>query len=428
MLSCVISIAILVEGGFAEEDPRYFWPEFRGPTGQGLSDQQGLPVLWSEKKNVIWKTDIPGHGWSSPVIQDRQVWVTSALDSGRSLRAICVDSISGEIVHNIDVFQLDNPGQLHPKNSHASPTPVIDGDRLYVHFGAHGTACLSTEGRILWRINLPYYHHHGPAASPILVDDVLIISCDGFTEPFWDRVERQGVSDPQFMVGIDAATGQIRWQTPRDGKHSYSTPLAIEVNGQRQVVSSGGDGVIAYDPVTGQELWWCRYQGYSVTPRPVFGKGLVYVCTGYDHPSLLAIRPNGQGDITETHVAWRSDANIPLTPSPLLLGSELYMISDNGIASCLDAESGKLLWKRRLSGSYSASPISAEGRIYLLNERGQMDILKLGTKYRKLASSSLPARTFASPAVAGGSLFLRSEQSLYRIGEEQQIGGSPVGN
>lgn len=406
----------IAHGTVANEDDRNFWPEFRGPTGQGLSDELRLPLDWSEEENIIWKTDIPGHGWSSPVIQDSQIWLTTALESGRSLRALCIDIESGTILQNVEVFRVENPGELHPKNSHASPTPVIAGDRLYVHFGAHGTACLSTDGQVLWRIELPYYHHHGPAASPVLVDDILIINCDGFTGPFWDRIERATVRWPQFVVGIEAATGEIRWQRPRDGKHSYSTPLTIEVEGQHQVISPGGDRVIAYDPATGRELWWCRYDGYSVTPRPVFGNGLVYVCTGYDQPSLLAIRPDGEGDITETHVQWRSRASIPLTPSPLLIGNELYLISDSGIASCLEAQTGKLIWKRRLSGKYSASPISAEGRIYFLNERGQTDILEVGTKYQKLTTNRLSERTLASPAVADGCLFIRSEESLYRIG------------
>lgn len=393
------------------------WPEFRGPTGQGHSDQLGLPTSWSEKKNIIWKTDIPGRGWSSPVIQGEQVWLTTALDSGRSLRAICVDFDSGAIVHDLEVFRIETPGNLHPKNSHASPTPIIDGERIYVHFGAHGTACLSTDGQILWRIRLPYYHHHGPAASPVLVDDLLFINCDGFTTPFWDRVERAEVFSPQFVVGIEPATGNIRWQRPREGRHSYSTPLAIEVEGKRQVISPGGDRVIAYDPTTGEEIWWCRYEGYSLTPRPVYGNGLVYICTGYDQPSLLAIRPNGKGDVTDTHIEWQSRSSIPLTPSPLLIGSELYLINDNGIASCLDAQSGKQHWKQRISGNYSASPITAEGRIYFLNERGQTDIIEAGTKYKKLATCKLTGRTLASPATAGGCLFIRSEGSLYRIGE-----------
>lgn len=415
-LAIVCSLA-MPNSCLAFQEEKNSWPEFRGPTGQGYSDQLGLPISWSEKKNIIWKTDIPGRGWSSPVIQDEQIWLTTALDEGKSLRAVCINFESGTIVHDVEVFRVENPGQLHPKNSHASPTPIIDGNRLYVHFGTHGTACLSTDGQILWRIELPYYHHHGPAASPVLVDDLLIINCDGFTGPFWDRVERAGVHSPQFVVGIEAATGQIRWRRSRDGRHSYSTPLAIEVDGKRQVISPGGDRVIAYDPATGEELWWCRYEGYSLTPRPVFGNGLVFVCTGYDQPSLLAIRPSGKGDVTETHIEWQSKSSVPLTPSPLLIGDELYLINDNGIASCLDAQTGKQHWKQRISGNYSASPITAEGRIYFLNERGQTDIIEAGTKYKKLATCKLTGRTLASPATAGGCLFIRSEDSLYRIGE-----------
>jgi outer membrane protein assembly factor BamB len=395
------------------------WPEFRGPSGQGWVSDQKLPTLWSERKNVRWKTPIAGQGWSSPVIQGNQIWLTSALDSGRSLRAICLDSETGEIRFDVEVFSVPEPGELHPKNSHASPTPVIDGDRIFVHFGAHGTACLSNQGEILWKTQLPYYHHHGPAASPVLADGVLIVTCDGFTQPFWDRVQRPGVTANQFIAGIDSETGEILWKTPRQGRHSYCTPLVIEWNGARQVISPGGDGVVAYEPATGRQQWWCRYQGYSVTPRPVFGNGLIYVCTGYDHPSLLAIRPDGEGDVTETHIQWKSDRSIPLTPSPLLVDQQwLYLISDAGILSCLEATTGNQLWKRRLSGKFSASPIVSDSRIYLLNENGQMEVIQAGDRYKKLSSSTLPGRTFASPAAAGNRLYLRTEEFLYCIQDQ----------
>jgi outer membrane protein assembly factor BamB len=351
------------------------------------------------------------------VIQGDQIWLTTAVDGGQSLRAICVDRETGAIRHDIEVFRKESPGRVHPKNSHASPTPVIDGDRVYVHFGAHGTACLSTQGEILWRNELAYYHHHGPAASPVLAGGVLFLSCDGFGGPFYDTGERPGIDSTQFVVALEPASGQIRWKRPRQARHSYATALAIEVGGRTQIVSPGGDRVTAYDPATGEELWYGRYAGYSLVPRPVFGHGLLYVCTGYDVPSLIAIRPEGTGDVTESHVAWSTTQGVPLTPSPLIVGNELYLVSDAGVMTCFDAESGRPHWKHRLGGNFSASPLFADGHIYLVGETGTVHVLDPGTKFRKIATSAIEGRAFASPAVAGHSLFLRSERSLYRIEE-----------
>lgn len=393
------------------------WPQFRGPDGQGHAAQTGLPVQWSERKNVAWKTRIPGQGWSSPVIQGNQIWLTSALDAGKSLRAICVDRETGSIAHDVEVFHIDVPGRIHLKNGHASPTPILTGDRVYVHFGAHGTACLTAQGAIQWSTQLPYYHHHGPAASPVLSEGVLFLSCDGFTGPFYDKLQRRDADTPQFIVGLDPQTGQTRWKHARQGRHSYATALAIEVAGKTQIVSPGGDRVTAYDPATGQEIWWVTYTGYSLIPRPVFGNGLVYVCSGYDNANLLAIRPDGQGDVTQSHVAWKATKGISLTPSPLLVGTELYLVSDVGIGRCLDAVTGKLHWMQRLGGNFSASPIAADGRLYFTNESGVTYVVQPGTKFKKLGSNTIEGRTFASPAVAGSAIFLRSEKSLYRIEE-----------
>jgi outer membrane protein assembly factor BamB len=379
------------------------WPEFRGPDGQGHSAEKGVPVSWSEAKNIAWKTAIPGLGWSSPVIQGDRIWLTTALDEGHSLRVLCLNRDTGKQLQNIEIFRKENPFRIHTKNSHASPTPILEGDRVYVHFGTNGTACLNTDGRVLWKTELPYQHGHGAGGSPALFGDLLIINCDG--------------TDVQYVVALDKATGKIRWKRDRKARMAYGTPLAIQVNGADQVVSPGADRVIAYNPSDGEEIWWARYDGYSLVPRPVYGLGLVFVCSGYDSPTLFAVKPDGRGDVTESHVVWTLRRAAPLNPSPLLIEDALYIVSDKGIASCLEAKTGKVRWQERLNGEFSASPLYADGRIYLLNEEAETTVMIPGAQFRKLAGNSLEGRTLASLAVSGRAIYLRTDRHLYRIQE-----------
>ncbi|MCL6504004.1 MAG: PQQ-like beta-propeller repeat protein [Pirellulales bacterium] len=385
---------------FAEE-----WPQFRGPDGQGHAVQHGLPLEWDETRGIRWKTPVPGLGWSSPVVSSTQVWVTTALDDGRSLRAVCLDRESGKLVHDVEVFQKSDPGPIHSKNSHASPTPILDGDRVYVHYGAHGTACVSTAGEVLWRNDqLKYNHLHGPGGSPVLFEDLLLLSCDG--------------TDVQFVVALDTRTGIIRWKAERQGPMAYSTPLLVMVEGRPQLVSTGGDQAVAYDPRSGSQLWHVRYDGYSLVPRPVSGHGLVFLCTGYDNPTLLAVRLGGRGDVTETHVAWVLRRGAPHNPSPVLVEDELYVVSDQGVLSCLDARTGQQHWQHRLEGSYSASLLAAEGRIYAQNEEGLTTVFAADRRmFRRLAANRVEGRTLASLAAAGRALYLRTDTHVYRIEE-----------
>lgn len=393
------------------------WPEFRGPTGQGLSTTTNLPIKWSADpkvgdKNIRWRQTIPGQGWSSPVVADGRVYVTTAVadDGGQklSLRALALNAKSGEILWNAEVFSHDRakvPG-VHGKNSQASPTPVVQGDRFYVHFGHLGTACLDLAGKIIWRnTSLKYSPVHGNGGSPTLADNALVFSCEGASDP--------------FVVALHKSDGTILWKVPRESdaekKFSFSTPLPIEVNGRRQIVSAGSNVVCANDPKTGTEIWRVTYDGYSVVPRPVHGHGLVFISTAFDHPVVMAIRPDGKGDVTQTHVVWSIKKGAPNTPSLLLVGDELYMVSDGGIASCLDARTGKVHWQERVVGNYSASPVFAEGRIYLQNEEGVGVVLKAGITFEKLASSPLGEPTLASLAVADGALFIRGKSHLFRI-------------
>ena len=391
------------------------WPQFRGPDGQGHAAGRGLPIRWTDKKNVVWKIPVKGAGWSSPVVEDNVVWMTTAVVSDHSLRVLCFDFQTGALLRDVEVFHKETLGNIHPKNSHATPTPLLVGNRCFLHFGSHGTAALSREGEILWKTDVKYYHHHGPASSPVFVDNSLFIPCDGLIGPFYDERQVDGAGDPQSVVSLDAATGRERWRIRRAGAHSYSTPLVIDVEGQTQIVSPGGKRVVAYEPSTGNEIWSYSHEGYSVVPRPVYGSGLVFFCTGYDSPTLVALRPNGQGDVTNTHVAWKSNQAVPFNPSPILIGDELYTISDQGVLSCYDAGTGKSHWRKRLGGNYSSSPIYADGKLYVIDEMGCANVISPGVKYKVLAKNMLRAKTLASPAVYGRSLLIRTENQLYRI-------------
>jgi len=388
------------------------WTEFRGPTGQGHSQAVSLPVHWTSQDQVRWKTEIPGHGWSSPVVQDGQVFLTAAVpvpdSDDLSLQLIIVDGGTGEVQRQVEVFRQvsANAASIHSKNSHASPTPLIDEDRLYVHFGHQGTACYRTDGQLLWKNDsLHYEPQHGNGGSPIVAGDKLIFSCDGAKDP--------------FVVGLNKYTGEVAWKKPRvtdaEKTFSFSTPLLIDVNGQTQVISPGSNCVAALDPDSGDEIWRVNYRGYSVVPRPVYGHGLVYISTGFDSPITMAIRPDGHGDVTDTHVAWAVKRGAPNTPSLLLVGDRLYMVSDNGVASCLDPETGKVIWQQRLGGNYSASPLYADGRIYFQSEEGQTVVVADGPEFQELARNDLGERTLASFGVLNNDLLIRTETQLYCI-------------
>jgi len=381
------------------------WPEFRGPTGQGHSTETGLPLTWSETKNVKWKTAIPGKGWSSPAILGDRIWLTTATEDGKSLRAICVDRNTGAITQNVELFRLKNLGPMSPKNSLASPTPVLEGDRVYLHFGNHGTACITQTGEIVWKTKLDYDNgQHGPGGSPVVYENLLIVSCDG--------------NDYQFVAALDKLTGKTKWKKLRQGYQAYTTPLVVRLPESDQVISPGAFRAIAYEPRTGKEIWQVRYgDGFSNVPRPVYGNGLVFICTGFQEPSLMAVRVDGRGDVTKKHVAWSLKRGAPLTPSPLLVGGELYMITDNGIATCVDAATGKEHWKARIGGNHSASPVYADGRIYFLSEEGESVVIAPGKEFKVLAKSELNGETLASMAVSGGSIFIRSRTHLYRLSD-----------
>lgn len=408
-----LAFAFMITGVVGQPLSAADWHQFRGPQGQGHADAHDLPTHWSETENVVWKVAIPGEGHSSPIVVNDQIWLTSAQEEGRSLRAFCVERAGGTIIHNVELFRPDDSGPKNVKNSFASPTPIVEKDRVYIHFGQRGTACLSTSGDVIWRdTSLQYSQPYAGASTPILFENLLILTCDG--------------TDTQFLAALDKQTGKLVWNTVRTHFKerspplplmAYSTPLVVTVDGVPQVVSSAADHAAAYDARTGREIWWLRYDGFSEVFRPVTWRGLVFL-QGFENVAevkLYAVRPDGKGEITQTHVEWKLDRGAPFVPSPLVVGDELYIINDGGIAMCLDAKSGQEHWTERVGGNHSASPLYGDGKIYCFNEQGVSSVLVPGKKFQRLAENKLADGIIASPAAAGRALYIRTQSHLYRI-------------
>ncbi len=386
--SCGLSFLLMASLVYSED-----WPQFRGPGGEGHSTEKNLPFTWSETSNIAWKTLIPGRGWSSPAVANSRIWLTSEVDSG--LHVYSLDAKSGKLLKDVTVFPKRDLGSQHAKNTHASPTPILEDGRVYVHFGSHGTAALNSDGEILWKVTMTYEPMHGTGGSPVIYKDLLIFSCDG--------------TDVQYVVALNKNTGKVKWKTNRKAYMAFSTPLLIQVDGKDQVVSPGAYRTVAYDPANGKELWSVAYgEGFSNVPRPVFGHGLIFLSSGFNRADLLAVKPGGE-------VVWKYGRSVSLTPSFLLVGEELYVVSDNGIATCFDAKTGTVHWQQRLGGTYSASPTFADGRIYFQSEDGETVVIAPGKEFRKLAVNQLDGQTLATLAISGGQIFLRTGTHLYAI-------------
>jgi outer membrane protein assembly factor BamB len=399
------------------------WPEFRGPDGTGRASARGLPLTWGEGRNVRWKTPIHGRAWSSPVVLGSQVWMTTATPDGRALFAVAVDRETGRIVHDLKLFDVDKPQYAHPFNTYASPTPLVEPGRVYVSFGSPGTAALdAATGKVLWaRRDFECNHFRGAGSSPVVFGDLLFLHFDG--------------SDHQFVVALDKRTGRTVWRTERsidfkdlkadgtpdaegDYRKAFATPQIAMVGGKPVLVSIGSKATYAYDPFTGKELWRVEERGsHSGSTRPVVGHGLVFYPSGFPTGEVLAVRPDGRGDVTATHVAWRLARGAPKKPSLLLVDDLLFMIADNGIATCVEARTGAVVWTARVGGAFTASPLSAPGRVYLFSEEGKTTVLEAGRAFKVLAENELGDGFMATPAVAGTALFLRSRTHLYRVEE-----------
>jgi|HubBroStandDraft_2_1064218.scaffolds.fasta_scaffold26631_2 outer membrane protein assembly factor BamB len=388
------------------------WTQFRGPNGQGRCASTDLPVTWSEHEGIVWKTPIAGRGWSSPVTLDGSIWLTTATESGHSLRALCLAADTGKVRWDVEVFHADNPQHINAKNSHASPSPIVEPGRLYVHFGAAGTACLdSATGKILWRNqDLVIDHGEGAGSSPVLFEDLLIVNCDG--------------TDRQFVVALSKQTGQIAWKSKRsisvdekrpDMRKAFSTPALVDVAGRPQLISPAAEEVNAFDPRTGAELWCVRYSGWSEVPVPLLDHDRVYVVTDFSAPQLWAIRLGGRGDVTHSNVLWKMPRQVGASASPVLAEGRVYDVTDQGVLSCISPETGRPIWQHRVGGTFSASLLSLGRYVYCVNEQGKTTVIRPGKSFEQVAANELDGRILATPTVCGRALLLRTDSHLYRI-------------
>jgi outer membrane protein assembly factor BamB len=414
------------------------WPQFRGPGGQGRTDESALPLRWSESEGVVWKTALPGRGWSSPVVANGRIWVTTAEEraptpeelerlkkaiganpmanqmnaaAAVTLSALELDLATGSLVRQVKLFDVDSPPAIHGLNSYASPTPAIVGGRIICHFGAMGTACVdAATGEVLWRKRLEIDHIVGPGSSPVVYQGIVILTCDG--------------GDKQFIAALDVETGEPVWQVDRppiridnpDMRKAYCTPLVITVDGRDQAVIPGAQWFISYDPRNGQEIWRVDHGGgFSNVPAPIFDGERVFLDTGFGRAQLWAVHVKGVQQGSEPPVEWRHAQQMPTMPSPVVSDGRIFVISDGGVASCLDAATGKVVWRERVPGQYSASPILGAGRVYFSNHDGRTTVVATGDKFEVLAENQLDGKHMASPAVVQGELILRTDASIYRI-------------
>lgn len=404
------STPAVAEEPAAAETPT--WPDYRGPTRDGQAPAANVPLEWSESHNVRWKTAVHGVGWSSPVVADGTAWMTTASEDGSRMSVVAVDVENGDVVHDAVMFQVEAPEHKNALNSYASPSPAIEAGWVYVHFGTYGTACLdASTGAIRWvRRDLHCDHMEGPGSSPLLWGDQLILHMDG--------------GDVQYVVALDKETGETRWKTdrtvklghlPPDLRKAYSTPIVVDADGRDQLISPGAQAAVAYDLATGEELWTVRYKGFSMSSRPLVHEGHVLLNTGFMKAQLWAVRLGGEGDVTDSHVAWRHRGNVPQMSSPVIVDGRLYMVDDSGVASCVDAKTGDRIWRERIGGQHCASPVVAGGRLYFFDREGKTVVLAPGPEFDVLAENKLDAGFMASPAVVGDALLLRTKTHLYRV-------------
>ncbi len=412
-LSQALIIIVLVTLSSAAD-----WPRFRGPNGQGRSEADDLPATWSEDANIAWKTPIPGEGWSSPVILDGQIWMTTAVEHGKSLRALCVDEQSGKVIHNVEVFAPGKPSGINERNTHASPTPVIEPGRVYVHFGNMGTACLATDtGKVFWRTtDLHFRLTHGPASSPILFQNLLILQFDGPKE--------------KVVIALNKQNGEVVWQRHRSAPYrentlnhqAHTTPVVAKFRDGWQLITVAADQTHAYNPLTGDELWHVRYEGFANVACPILSRAkasddsdAAFIVTGFGKTELWKIRLDGKGNVSESNVLWRARKQMPKLPTPVLVDGRIYMVNDQGVALCLDAETGERFWETRLGGNYSASPVFGDGKVYFASEDGKVTVMQPGEKPAIVGENQLAGRIKATPAIVGRGIFVRTDQHLYRI-------------
>jgi outer membrane protein assembly factor BamB len=399
------------------------WTHFRGSNLNGIADTKNIPLIWSDSV-VKWKTKIHDEGYSSPVVFDNQIWVTTATPDGKELYAVCADFVTGKIVYDIKVFTPDDIEGKHSLNTYASPTPCIEKGFVYVHYGSMGTACINTsDGSIVWkRTDLKCKHVQGPASSPVLYKNLLILHFEG--------------TDARFIVALDKSTGKTVWKTSRPeepykplapiGRKAYITPIIMNVEGRDILISNGSAVCIAYDPNDGKEIWRVVDGAESTIAMPVSENGVVFWYTGFSmgdddkkYTEMLAVNPNGKGDITATNVLWKKREELSRNQclTPVIKDGLIYTVNTRNILMCIDAATGKEVWSTHVTSNYDSSPVYINGNIFFFSVKGEVLVIKAGRKYEFLAKSQMDSGIWATPAVLRNSVILRTQKYLYRIEE-----------
>lgn len=395
-----------------------FWPQFRGPAGDGIVRGSDAPTEWSENKNVIWKLPLEGRAWSSPVIWGNRIWISNASDDGKKMSVLVIDLDSGKTVMNIPLFENETVQVDHHKmNSYGSPTPLLDGTYAYISFGAYGTACLNqADGKVVWtRKDLPCNHYRGPGSSPIFYRNLLIFHMDGY--------------DYKYVVALDRKTGETVWKIDRvidygtedgDVHKAYATPTLIDVAGQIQMISPTSKATMAYDPASGKELWRVRYKEFSTTAKAMYDGETLFINSGFSKATLFALKPITSEtalDLTDK-ILWTQDRGIGSKPSQVLVNNLIFNVDDDGIASCIDASNGEQIWQKRLGGEFSASAMAVKEKIYLFDHDGKGYIFSADRTGNLIAQNQLDDGCMASPVVVDNHLILRTRTALYRIGSK----------
>ncbi len=398
------------------------WPRFRGPTGQGISSETGIPIRWSATENIAWKTPIPGEGWSSPIIYGARVFLTATNDEGKSCHVLCIDRRNGTILWDTEVFK-QTPTKKRKDNSYATPTPTTDGERVYAVFSSGRIAALDNDGRIAWTNHeVEFYSHHGLAASPILYKNLVIMPYDGSSDGKDNLVGFKKPWGKAVLLAVDKTTGNVRWRGKRGlSRLGHVTPNIVRVNGTDQIVSGSGDVVQGFDPETGKRIWSVYSQGEGVTPSLVIGDGLIFSCSGFEASTIRVVRTGGKGDVTKSHIAWEQKKGVPSLASMLYVAPHIFSVTDSGVVTCFAAKTGEIIWQNRIGGKHSSSPVYVDGKIYFLSEaEGECVIIEAGPEFRVIARNSIDEKCKASIAVCKGNLIIRSENHLFCIGDRPE--------
>jgi outer membrane protein assembly factor BamB len=414
LISCCLFVLLTAAAARAED-----WPQFRGPLGQGRSTETGLPVTWSATENVVWSTELPGESWSSPIVWKDHVFVTTATDHGASCRVVALDRKTGTILWNNEVFR-QVPGYKQDRNTDASPTPATDGERVYACFGDGSFVAVDFAGRVIWtNRDYPFYSQHGLASSLLLYDDLVIMARDGSSDGPDKGLGWHQPWDQANILALDARTGQERWKARRGlSRISHGMPACWEHDGQMELVSEAGDVVQGFDLKSGERLWSSQVIGEGKVPSMVIGDGLAFTSGGWGgRESIKAFKLGGRGELGTENLVWEQTKGMPKVPSLLYVKPYLFAITDAGIATCLQAATGEIVWQKRVRGNFSASPVAAEGHIYLISDEGETTVLEAGPEFKLLATNPLGEKVQASPAISQGQIFIRTEKHLYAIGE-----------